>query len=315
MTLRSARKVLFVWTMALAASVSSPRSTFAAGEKGPVRDPGVAVGPQYDSTHVYVAPADLDAFVDSFTATFGGTSSRKVVTNVLPVPGSTELRFVLSPVGTLSVFAFQTPIPYPFGQERTGTLVTDLDRAIASARASGAELLVEPFDDPIGRDAVIQWPGGVKMQLYWHFKAPSTPPLRTIPDNRVYLSRDRADAFVNGFLRFSRGKLISDENAEGGEIGRPGQTYRRIRIESRFGRMQVLVTDGHLPYPFGRELTGYQVEDLDAALAKARAAGVRILATPYTAKDRISAILEFPGGYLAEVHSLIAIETPAQVPH
>src|ERR1700722_3812498 len=29
---------------------------------------GVAVGPQYDSTHVYLAPADLDTFVTSFTA-------------------------------------------------------------------------------------------------------------------------------------------------------------------------------------------------------------------------------------------------------
>ena len=26
--------------------------------------------------------------------------------------------------------------------------------------------------------------------------------------------------------------------------------------------MTVLVTDGHLPYPFGREMTGYEVSDL-----------------------------------------------------
>jgi hypothetical protein len=37
--------------------------------------PSVGVGAQYDSTHVYVAPDDLDRFVTSFKATFGGSST------------------------------------------------------------------------------------------------------------------------------------------------------------------------------------------------------------------------------------------------
>lgn len=37
-----------------------------------------AVGSQYDSTHVYVAPEDLDRFVASFVGTFGGTPSKKL---------------------------------------------------------------------------------------------------------------------------------------------------------------------------------------------------------------------------------------------
>ena len=78
-------------------------------------------------------------------------------------------------------------MPFPFGQERTGYLVSDMDDAIRAAREAGAEVIVEPFRDPIGRDAVIQWDGGVKMQLYWHFTAPSQPPLASIPDNRVDL--------------------------------------------------------------------------------------------------------------------------------
>ena len=45
-------------------------------------EPNVAVGPQYDSTHVYVAPEDFDRFVSSFIATFGGTTSNQVVTTV-----------------------------------------------------------------------------------------------------------------------------------------------------------------------------------------------------------------------------------------
>jgi hypothetical protein len=31
-------------------------------------EPNVAVGPQYDATHVYVAPEDFDRFVSSFIA-------------------------------------------------------------------------------------------------------------------------------------------------------------------------------------------------------------------------------------------------------
>jgi hypothetical protein len=74
--------------------------------------------------------------------------------------------------------------------------------------------------------------------------------------------------------------------------------------------MQVLVTDGHLPYPFGHEVTGYQVGNLDATLEKAKTAGANVLSGPYTADDRTTAIVEFPGGYIAEVHSLHSGATP-----
>lgn len=265
---------------------------------------GIAVGSQYDSTHVYVAPKDLDAFVNSFAATFGGQPSKPIVSNVTPVNSSTTFRYVMSPVGMLSVFAYQTPIPYPFGQERYGYLVTDMDAAIKAAKAAGAAIMVEPFNDPIGKDAVIQWPGGVNTQLYWHFKAPSYAPLKTIPEHRVYVSTDRADEFVRDFVRFSHGKVVQDDKkADGAEIGRTDYTFRRIRIESPFGKMQVMVTDGHLPYPFGYETTGYQVDNLSDTLDKATKAGAKILSKPYAADDRNTAIIQFPGGYIAEVHA------------
>jgi len=41
-----------------------------------------------------------------------------------------------------------------------------------------------------------------------------------------------------------------------------------------------------------------------ATLEKAKAAGVKILSQPYAASDRATAIVEFPGGYIAELHSL-----------
>src|SRR5580698_2706106 len=254
--------------------------------------PDVSVGPQYDSTHVYVAPGDMDAFIKSFTATFGGTASPQSIMNVLPVPSSTQFRSISTPVGPLSTFAFLTPIPFPFDSERTGYLVTDINKAVAAARSSGAEVVVAPFKDPIGMDAVVQWPGGFRTQLYWHFTAPNYAPLAMAPDNRVYISRDSADTFVTDFLRFSHGKVIEDDrHADAGQIGRPGELFRRIRISSGFGNMLILVTDGHLPYPFGREVTGYQVTDLDETLTKARASGATVLFEPYTLAGSRSAIL------------------------
>ena len=275
----------------------------AASAKG-IETPTVAVGAQYDTTHVYIASADFDAFVRAWTATFGGKPSTRITANVLPVPSSALAQYILSPVGNLSTFAFTTPIPFPFGQERTGWLVNDMDKALAAARASGAEVIVDKFKDPIGFDAIIQFPGGVKTQLYWHFTAPSYGALQSIPDNRVYVSADAVELFCRSFLTFSHGKIVSDDkSADAGEIGRPGETYRRVRIESTFGKMQVMVTDGHLPYPFGHEVTGYEVTDLNSVIEKAKTSGANVLSPAFASKDRSSAIVEFPGGYIAELHS------------
>jgi hypothetical protein len=268
-------------------------------------NPGVA--PQYDTTHVYVSPEDFDRFVASLLATFGGTTTKQGVFTVTPTPSSTMSQLVMTPVGTVSVFGFKTPVPYPFGAERTGYLVTDLDAATRTAVEDGADVLVSPFNDPIGRDVVIQWPGGVNMQLYWHTTAPSYKELQTIPENRVYVSTNKVEAFLRSFLAFSHGKVVSDNSrAPGVEIGRPNDIYRRVRIESTFGKMTVLATDGHLPYPYGRETTGYEVANLADTLAKAKAAGVGILVPSYAADRRNAAVVQFPGGYVAEIHSPVS---------
>ncbi len=272
-------KILFASSVAIllamgAASESRHFSTFAQNVRS-ARAVDVAVGPQYDTTHVYVAPQDFDRFVASLIATFGGTTTNK------------------------------TPIPYPFGLERTGYLVTDMDEAVRAAKATGADVLVATFNDPIGQDAIIQWPGGVNTQLYWHTSAPSYTPLQTIPENRVYVSPERVDAFVHSFVAFSQGSVVSDEpRAPGVEIGRPAETYRRVRIESKFGKLTALVTDGHLPYPYGREMTGYEVTNLAGALTKAKAAGGDVLVPLYKTDERDAVVVQFPGGYIAEIHSV-----------
>lgn len=269
--------------------------------------PKVAVAPQYDTSHVYVAPADVERFAQSFLATFGGKSTPQVVVNVLPVPSSTTSQLLQTPAGTVSLFGFTTPIPHPFGQERNGYLVKDMDVALKAARENGAAVIVSDFPDPIGRDAVVQWPGGVNMQLYWHTKTPDYAAFQTVPENRVYLSPDRADAFIKAFVGFSHGKVITDDKqAPAVDVGQAGSTYRRVDIESPFGRMAVLVTNGQLPYPFGHETTGYQVADLTATLAKATGSGAKVLVPSFDGKGRRSALVEFPGGYVAEIHQLTA---------
>jgi len=181
-----------------------------------------------------------------------------------------------------------------------------MNEAVRAAKATGADVSVAPFDDPIGRDAIIQWPDGVNTQLYWHTTALSYAPLQTILENRVYVSQDRVDAFVSSFVAFSHGSLVSDEpRAPGVEIGRPADTFRRVRIESKFGKLTALVTDGHLPYPYGREMTGYEVTNLTDTLTKAKASGVDVLVPSYKTDERESALVQFPGGYIAEIHSLI----------
>jgi predicted enzyme related to lactoylglutathione lyase len=266
--------------------------------------PSLAVGPQYDTTHVYVAPEDFDRFVESLIATFGGTKSQAAVIKITPTPSETKWQAVFTPVGTFSVFGFKSPIPYPFGSERTGYLVSDFDAAIDSAKSNHADIVVAPFQDPIGRDAIIVWPGGVYMQLYWHTTAPHYAELQTVPENRVYVSPDRADAFVSDFTVFANAKVISDDQrAPGIEIGRPNDVYRRVQIDSLFGKVAVLATDGHLPFPYGRDTTGYDVDDLSDTLTKAKAAGASVVVEPYGVIGRRAAMVQFPGGYIAEIHS------------
>ena len=203
----------------------------------------------------------------------------------------------------LSVFGFTTPVPYPFGDERTGSLVSDLDAAVQAARANGADVIVAPFPDALGRDAVIQWPGGVNMQLYWHTTAPSYPPLAAVPENRVYVSKDRADDFIRDFVAFSHGAVVSDEPAAPGvEIGRLGEMYRRVRIDpiwqgrgAGHGRAFALAL-----WPRSRRLRSLEHGRNAGQGGRGRGRGA---GRAPSVDRRVTAIVLFPGGYIAEIHA------------
>ncbi|AMK21520.1 MULTISPECIES: glyoxalase [unclassified Sphingobium] len=298
------RIVLMMATALVACSPVAALAQTTAPAQNAVTD--FSVGPQYDTTHVYVAPEDFDRFVTSFTATFGGTASKQGVFQVTPTDSKTKSQLALTPSGTVSVFGFVTPIPVPFGAERTGYLVTDFDAAVASAMRHGAARLITSFPDPIGRDVVVQWAGGVNMQFYWHTAKPNYPALGTVPENRIYLTADAADQFVKQWRGFAHATVTSDDRAApGAEIGQPSKSYRRIRMTSGYGKMAVIVSDGQLPWPYGRDMTEYEVSDLPATLAKATTAGVETLVPAHAESDRQSAIVRFPGGYIAEIHALV----------
>jgi hypothetical protein len=292
-------KGLHIMSFMLAAAVLVPGHSGAATAAG-----GVAVGSQYDSFHVYVAPADFDRLTASLVATFGGSETKKSETTVTPTVSKTYNAAVITPVGLFSVFGFETPIPYPFGSERTGYLVTDMDDALAQARASGAEIVVSSFPDPIGKDAIVRWPGAVGMQFYSHTTPPHFAPLASVPENRIYISPEGAETFIKDFLAFSGGKVSADDAAaSGNELQLAGDaTFRRVRIESTFGTMVLFVVDAKLPWPYGREQAGIGVTSVAATVQKAKASGAGVLVAPFATEGRVSTMLEFPGGYIAEVH-------------
>jgi hypothetical protein len=68
-----------------------------------VAAPDIPVAPQYDTTHVYVQNADIDAFVTSFVNTFGGKASPRAVFTVTPTPSKTASQYVQTPATASSI--------------------------------------------------------------------------------------------------------------------------------------------------------------------------------------------------------------------
>lgn len=60
------------------------------------------------SSHVYVAPGEVEAFATSFLATFGGISTPQVIVTVTPTPSKTSSQLLQTPSGTISLFGFRT---------------------------------------------------------------------------------------------------------------------------------------------------------------------------------------------------------------
>ena len=57
---------------------------------------------------------------------------------------------------------------------------------------------------------------------------------------------------------------------------------------------------------------GYEVTNLADTLTKAKAAGVDVLVPPYKTDEREAVVVQFPGGYIAEIHSTRAEIEPGR---
>jgi len=76
--------------VALAATLlATAGGTSMAQDKSADATASVAVGPQYDTARVYVAPEDVDRFSGSVIATFGGTRSQQAALTITPTPSKT----------------------------------------------------------------------------------------------------------------------------------------------------------------------------------------------------------------------------------
>ena len=78
-SMRITRAFIAVVTVLLAIGYVGPSSFSGttADARPTTASSDVAVGPQYDTTHIYVAPIEFDRFVDSLVATFGARLQRK----------------------------------------------------------------------------------------------------------------------------------------------------------------------------------------------------------------------------------------------
>jgi len=287
----------------LALLTATGRSSSAGSAAPAVAAPVRAYGPQYVTAHVYVEHGKLADFVHSWEATFGGTNTPSSPVDITPTPSTMIGSIIKSPVGVISAYDYQTPVPFPFGLEQVGWAVHDVNAAVESGRRMGLTTPVAPWTGPSGREAVVRFPGEFTTQLWEQFDMSGYPQLASQPEGRIYVSDDTVAAFLTSYLEFTGGRVVSDvRDADGGEIGAPGSKYHRIRLTSPFGNVVVSAGDGHWNYPFGRDVAGYTVSDVDATVAKAEANGATLLSPPYAGRDRKSAQLKFPGGYIAEVH-------------
>lgn len=261
-------------------------------------------GAQYTASHVYTTLDRIDALAASLQATLGGFIVNSTDNyRITPTPSSAKAVLLSTPAGTFGMFAFHAPMPYAFGEDRIGYYVKDIDSAVRKALRSGASVVVSKFSDPIGSDAIVRWPGGSVTQFYKTDMPSMSPPLQNVPEQRVYVSADSADAYIRGYLNFTDGRVAKVfPFADGADIGQPGNRYRRVHLTSAVGKVVVLITDGHLPYPFGKEHDGFEVGNVASALQNAVASGATVLSEPQYANGRTTAIVKFPGEFIAELH-------------
>ena len=245
---RSEQFMRTIMVLALAAALAGAVAFAAVAQLSSAPTPEVAVGPQYDSTHVYVAPADFDRFVASFVATFGGTASKRACH------------------GYADAEPDHVAACSDAGREPLGVRLRDTCSLSLRRRADRLSRRGHGHRRPGGPR---RWGGRHRRPVPRSDRPRRGDPVAGRREHAALLAHDAASCAAAGCrsrkprstcrttaptpssatsCAFSQGGRDSDDpRAPGVEIGRPGETYRRVRLASHFGEMAVLVTDGHLP--------------------------------------------------------------------
>jgi len=139
--------------------------------------------------------------------------------------------------------------------------------------------------------------GGVKMQLYWHFKPSTNPPPRVHSGQPRLRVRDQADNFVRAFVRFAARRHRSPITRRPTLLksGARERTYRRIRIASLFGNMQVLCHGRTFAVSVRSRDHGLRGgRSFRNARGKRKAAGAQILSAPIRSPTEARLSWNFP---------------------
>lgn len=265
-------------------------------------------GPQYALPHVFMFPDQLELFIEKFTAVFDGTADPISDVNLAAVPAVMRFTDLHTSVGAISAQAYKDNAPpFPMGKESIGFGVADMDKAVQVADLAGAKIL-RRWSVFGNQEAMIEWPGGVRIQFYAYSGA--VPPVEireSVSNTRYYLSQGNAELFVSTFLAATKGTLVSDGYYPAEELGIQGGMFRRAQLTSSLGNVNVIavtsqIRDG-LKYPYTDIKTDFDVDDLDAVVERARQNDVDVLVRPeYTDPNSRRAVLRFPGEYVIEVH-------------
>jgi predicted amidohydrolase YtcJ len=98
---------------------------------------------------------------------------------------------------------------------------------------------------------------------------------KTVGGTQIYPQRNCLDRETALRMYTEKVTWFSDEEGKKGQIA-VGQ-YADLMVPDR----DYFTCAEDLPYPFGRELTGYEVPDLEAALRRGRAEGLKTLVAPF----------------------------------
>ncbi len=268
----------------------------------------VGNGPQYALPHVFMFPDQLETFVETFTSVFEGTSDPISNLNLAPVPATMQFTDLYTRVGAISAQSYKDSAPpFPMGKESVGFAVVNMDKAVEAAQRVGAKVLRRWLVGTNG-EAMLEWPGGVRIQFYSYAgEAPDIPVRDSVSNTRYYLSLEDAERFVTTFLEATGGSLLKDGYYPSEEIGVVGGMFRRVQISSTLGNVSVIgITPEireRLVYPYTDIKTDFDVDDIDAVIQRARQSEADILIRPeYTDPNFRRAVLRFPGEYVIEIH-------------